>query len=306
VATHIFPPCVVHALVILNPAADRGVARRAKDPVTRAFRHEGWSIELVETREPGDATRLAAEAARTGVRRVVVVGGDGTVHEVANGLLQVRSTTCLGVVPVGSGNDFAKLLGVYGHNVARAVARLATAVERRFDAGRAGNEYFVNTMGTGFGAAVVRMRNAMPGLRGFLSYLVPIFRTFAQFEPPEFTVQADGFVERGRMMMIEVCNGTTAGGDYRFAPAADPADGHLDVCIIRKVGLLRFLRALPRVMRGTHVGMKEVALVPAAALTIRTQGEPLVLHLDGELREPGAYECSVAVEPRCLPVLVAP
>lgn len=297
---------LAHAYVILNPAAGRGAAHRAGDAVARAFRHQGWTIELVETMRPGHGTTLATAAARAGARCVVAVGGDGAVHEVANGLLAVRSQAVLGVVPLGSGNDFAKLVGVYRHDVARAVARLTTATVRRFDAGRALDEYFVNTLGFGFGAAVVKTRNGMPGLKGFFSYLIPIFRTFAAFHPPLFEVRSTGFEERGRMMMVEVCNGTTAGGNYRFAPDADPADGYLDVCLIRRVGLVRFLASLPRVMRGTHGGMKKiVALFRSASLTIRSPEAPLVLHLDGELREPGVHECTVTVEPRCLNVLVA-
>lgn len=289
----------------MNPAADRGAARRVREPVARAFRRQGWSVDVLETDGPGHATMLAAQGARSGLPCVIAVGGDGTVHEVANGLLQAGSSASLGVVPVGSGNDFAKLLGVHRNDVSGAVARIATAVVRRFDAGRVLDEYFVNTMGAGFGAAVVRTRNAMPGLRGFLSYLVPILRTFAQFRPPPFVVQADGFLERGRLMMVEVCNGTTAGGSYRFAPAADPGDGRLDLCVVRAVGLLRFLQAVPRVMRGTHVGMREVSLVAARTITLRSEEAPLLLHLDGELREPGVPECTVTVVPRCLRVLVA-
>ncbi len=297
---------VHHAYVILNPAAGRGAAYRAKDPVARAFRHEGWTVEIVETERPGHGTVLAAAAARSGARCVVAAGGDGAVHEVANGLLAARSDAALGVVPIGSGNDFAKLVGVYRHAVPRAVARLATAAVQRFDAGRVLDEYFVNTLGFGFGAAVVRTRNAMPGLKGFLSYLIPVFRTFATFRPPLFDVRSDGFAEQGRMMMVEVCNGTTAGGDYRFAPQADPTDGFLDVCLIRRIGLFRFLRCLPRVMRGTHATMKkEVALFRSAGLTIRSPEAPLLLHLDGELREPGVHQCTVTIEPKCLNVLVA-
>ena len=263
-------------------------------------------MDIVETARPGDGTILAAAAARAGARCVVAVGGDGAVHEVANGLLAARSQAVLGVVPIGTGNDFAKLVGVYRHDVARAVTRLSTAVVRRFDAGRALNEYFVNTLGFGFGAAVVRTRNAMPGLKGFFSYLIPIFRTFASFRPPLFEVRSAGFEERGRMMMVEVCNGTTAGGNYRFAPDADPSDGCLDVCLIRRVGLVRFLRCLPRVMHGTHGSLTEiVALFRSSALTIRAPEGPLLLHLDGELRETGVQECTVTVEPKCLNVLVA-
>ena len=106
-------------------------------------------------------------------------------------------------------------------------------------------------------------------------------------------------------MMVEVCNGTTAGGSYRFAPDADPTDGKLDVCLIRRVSLPRFLLAIPRVMRGTHAGMREVALVRTSELVIRSPEEPLLLHLDGELREPGVNECTVKVERGKLNVLVA-
>jgi diacylglycerol kinase family enzyme len=145
----------------------------------------------------------------------------------------------------------------------------------------------------------------MPGLRGFLSYLVPVLRTFATFRAPTLDVRAGRFAEHGVMMMVEVCNGTTAGGSYRFAPDADPTDGKLDVCLIRRVSLPRFLLAIPRVIRGTHGKMREVALVQTTKLMIRSPDRPLVLHLDGELREPGVNECSVTVERGKLNVLVA-
>lgn len=295
----------MHAAVILNPAAGGGSARRARDPLARAFHRAGWTVEILATERPGHATELASAAAREGIERVIAVGGDGAVHEVANGLLAARSSAALGVVPIGTGNDFAKLVGVYRHSVERAVPRLVAAAPRRFDAGRVLGEFFVNTLGFGFGPAVVQTRSAMPGLKGFFSYLVPVLRTFASFRPPLLEVVSDAHEERGNMMMVEVCNGTTAGGSYRFAPDADPQDGLLDVCLIRKIGLARFLAALPRVMRGTHAAMREVALVRTRSLTIRSPEAPLVLHLDGELRTPEVKECTVTVEPACLNVLVA-
>jgi diacylglycerol kinase (ATP) len=296
---------VLHAHVIVNPAAGRGAARRAEPVVARAFRAQGWSVEVTRTEGPGHGQELAAQAASQGARHVVAVGGDGTVHEVANGLLRSAGDAALGVVPIGSGNDFAKMLGVYGHDPVRAVARLVTAQSRRFDAGRVLGEWFVNSVGFGFGPAVVQARNRMPNLRGFLSYLVPIVKTFFKFEPPLFDVAAPGFRERGYMMMVEVCNGTTAGGSYRFAPDADPTDGKMDVCVIRRLSLPRFLLAIPRVMRGTHVKMREVAVIKTAKLVVRSPEQPLVVHADGELREPGVNECTVELERGRLNVLVA-
>jgi YegS/Rv2252/BmrU family lipid kinase len=262
-------------------------------------------VEVVLTARPGHATELARQAALAGAERVIAVGGDGAVHEVANGLLQAGSPALLGVVPVGSGNDFAKLAGVYRHSPERAVRRLVTARPRRFDVGKVADEWFVNSLGFGFGPAVVRLRNRMTGWTGFLSYLIPIVRAFATFQPPRFEVHAAEHDETGPMMMVEVCNGTTAGGSYRFAPEADPSDGRLDVCLIRRVSVPRFLVALPRVIRGTHGSMRECTIFRTARVRIRTPDVPLLLHLDGELRELGGHECEVTVEPRKLHVLVA-
>ncbi len=290
---------------MLNPVAGRGAAARALDAIAREFHRQGWAVHVERTEGPGHATELAARAAGAGVTRVVAVGGDGTVHEVANGLLRHGGDVTLGVVPIGSGNDFAKLVGVYRHSPVRAVRRLVTARTATFDAGRVGDEYFVNSMGFGFGPAVVRVRNAMPGLSGFASYFVPVIRAFAGFRPPRFEIRAAGFSETGYMMMVEVCNGTTAGGSYRFAPDAQPADGRLDVCLVRRVSLPRFLLAVPRVMRGTHAGMREIALFQTREVTIRSLDGPLLLHLDGELREPAASQCTVRVAPARLKVMVA-
>jgi YegS/Rv2252/BmrU family lipid kinase len=295
---------------VLNPAAGRGAAARALDPIAREFHHQGWSVEVERTERPGHGAELAARAVQAGARRIVAVGGDGTVHDVANGLLRHGlggrgGDVALGVVPIGSGNDFAKLVGVYRHSPVRAVRRLVTAQTARFDAGLVCDEYFVNSVGFGFGPEVVRVRNAMPGLSGFASYFVPVLRAFAGFRPPRLEVRARGFAETGNMMMVEVCNGTTAGGSYRFAPDAQPGDGRLDVCLVRRVSLLRFLMAVPRVMRGTHATMREVALFQTREVAIRSLDGPLLLHVDGELREPDARECTVQVEPGRLKVMVA-
>jgi len=295
---------------VLNPAAGRGAAARALDPIAREFHHQGWSVEVERTERPGHGAELAARAVQAGAQRIVAVGGDGTVHDVANGLLRHGlggrgGDVALGVVPIGSGNDFAKLVGVYRHSPVRAVRRLVTAQTARFDAGLVCDEYFVNSVGFGFGPEVVRVRNAMPGLSGFASYFVPVLRAFARFRPPRLEVRARGFAETGNMMMVEVCNGTTAGGSYRFAPDAQPGDGRLDVCLVRRVSLLRFLMAVPRVMRGTHATMREVALFQTREVAIRSLDGPLLLHLDGELREPDARECTVRVEPGRLKVMVA-
>jgi diacylglycerol kinase (ATP) len=160
-------------------------------------------------------------------------------------------------------------------------------------------------MGIGFGPEVVRRRAAMPRVTGPWSYVVPLPRAFLGYRPLLCEIASAEWQERGYMMMVEICNGTTAGGAYRFAPGADPTDGYLDVCVVRRLSLLRFLRSIPRVMRGAHLGMPEVTMFRTRELVLQLPEAPMLLHVDGELRAIAGRACGVRVEPGRLNVLVA-
>jgi len=206
---------------VLNPAAGRGAAARALDPVAREFHHQGWSVEVECTEGPGHGAELTARAVQAGAQRIVAVGGDGTVHDVANGLLRCQGA---GRRPrCRADRQRERFREARGRVPAQPGARGAATGHRPDGAVRRGlvcGEYFVNSVGFGFGPEVVRVRNGMPGLSGFASYFVPVLRAFARYRPLRFEVRARGFAETGYMMMMEVCNGTTAGGSYRVAPNA--------------------------------------------------------------------------------------
>ena len=263
------------------------------------------------TTGPGHAIGLAREASRAGVTRIIVAGGDGAVHEAVNGLVHEppaadgATRAALGVVPLGTGNDFAKLVGVYQLPPRVAALRMMRAGETRFDVGRCGHEYFDNIMGAGFDAETVRHADRIKRLRGLAVYLVAIYRTFLTFRPPHLDVRSDEHRESGPMMMCSAHIGVSGGGSFYLAPEADPEDGLLDVCLIRRVGLMTFLRSVPKVMRGTHTSLDEVTLYRTRSVTIRSaDGRPLVLQLDGELRELGLIEATITIDPRRLRVLV--
>jgi YegS/Rv2252/BmrU family lipid kinase len=297
-------------LLILNPASGRGLGRKFRPRIERALRDAGIPFDLVETTGPGDAVTLAKEAVAAGVERVLCGGGDGTVHEVANGLLQGppaedgATRPALGVIPIGTGNDFAKLLGVFKLPPETAARRMAGATERLFDVGRVIGEYFSNSLGIGFDAEVVRQADKLIRLRGLAVYVVAVYKTFATFRAPVLEVESATHRETGAMMMLECSIGVSAGGGFYLTPLADPCDGLLDVCLIRKVGLLKFLRYVPRVLSGKHTGLKEVAMLRTASLKIRSPEGPLLLHLDGELRAPEQREIEVTLAPKRLRVLV--
>lgn len=300
----------MNTLVILNPAAGRGKCARQRNRVEHGLRDAGVQYELVETTGPGHAVGLARDAAKNGFSRLIAVGGDGTVHEAVNGLMQAplaadgATTVALGCIPLGSGDDFAKLINVHGLPPESAAARMARAEERLFDVGRADGEYFANVLGMGFDAEVVRNANKIRRLSGILIYLAAIYRTFVTFRAPVLEVESAEHCEAGPMMMLAVQNGVSEGGGFYLTPESDPADGFLDVCIIRKVGLLKFLRYVPLVMKGTHVGLDEVSIFRTQRVVVRGTDRPLVLESDGELREPRQREIVVTVEPHRLRVLV--
>jgi YegS/Rv2252/BmrU family lipid kinase len=269
-------------------------------------RRLGWNVVVRVTRRAGEEIGLAAEARIAGWPVVVAVGGDGTVHGTVNGLLADGPTgVTLAHVPVGTGNDYARTLGLRPAPVPANLERVLAGRRRLLDVGRTTDEYFVNGMGVGFDAEVVRQTLRMNGLTGFPLYLAAVFRTFGAFLPPDLEITASEHHERGRMMMCNVSVGITQGGGFRLAPGASPDDGQLDVCLIRRVGLPKFLRYLPRVVGGTHVTLPEVTLFRTTRLTVTGLSGPMAVQLDGELRYPEGDTVEITVMPRHLHVLCA-
>ena len=210
----------VNTLVILNPASGHGLGRKLRPRIERGLRDAGVRFDLVETAESGHAVRLGREAADAGVERVLAAGGDGTVHEVANGLLQAAAAgdgatrPALGTIPIGTGNDFAKLLKVCKLPPERAARRMAEAQVKVFDVGRVIGEYFDNSLGIGFDAEVARQANQTKRLSGLAVYVVAVYKSFVSFRAPVLEVTSTAHSEIGPMMMLECSIGISAGGGF--------------------------------------------------------------------------------------------
>jgi len=291
------------ALIILNPEAGRGKGRALERRLITAAHANGCKAEVRTTRHRGHDAELAAEARRDGWPMVIAVGGDGTVHGAANGLLADGPTdVVLGHVPIGTGNDYARTIGMPRARVEQNLATVLQAVPRPFDVGHAGGRFFVNALGAGFDAEVVRQTDRMRHLKGFPLYLVGVYKTFGSFRAPELEIVASEHHERGRMMLCEVAIGPTVGGGFRLTPDAVPDDGLFDVCVVRRVGVIMFLRYLPSVVRGTHTALPEVSVFRSAQVSITAVSAPLLLHLDGELRRPEGDTITVEILPRYLRV----
>ena len=286
--------------------ASRGRGRDAARGIGEAARELGWEVVVRTTVRAGEEVELGAAAAREGWPLVLAAGGDGTVHGVANGVLDAGTDTVLAHVPIGTGNDFAKILGMRPGKAREGIrTALMKGVVRRLDVGRVLGEFFINGMGIGFDAEVVRQTLGVTRRKGFLLYLSAVYKTFWAFEPVNLEVMSEEHSETGRMMMLEISIGTSAGGGFKLTPTAVPDDGLFDVCIIREVSTAQFLRWVPRVIRGTHLGLDPVTLFQTSKVQVKGVDRPLAFHLDGELRLPDDDSVHVELLPGALPVVCA-
>jgi len=232
---------------------------------------------------------------------VVAAGGDGTVHEVVNGLMRAGGRAALGVIPLGSGDDFAKLLS------GDFVERLSIGKTRQFDVGRivSGNEtrYFANGMDIGFGAhGAANVARVPRFLTGFGAYLGALFLTMVRY--PKLAVELrldDGPAERLSTAMTAAMNGTTFGGSFRVCPEARPDDGLLDILIVDAIGRLSILQLVPKILRGAHAGDRRLRLLRARRIAI-SSAEPLLVEADGEIAFHGANRLAVEIQPGALRV----
>ena len=293
--------------LLYNPAAGRGLAPRLRDRALAAAARHWPGLELLETKGPGDGVRLAAEAARAGVERLLALGGDGTIHEAANGILAagVAAPPPLGVLPSGTGNDFAKIVGTWRLTPEEAIRRLATAEVKRYDVGSAWGEVFINSLGIGFDADVAHELRTVRRLRGTAAYALALFRTLRQLRGRTLDVTVGDETWSGSWAALVFGNGPIEGGSFRLTPDARPDDGLLDLCAVTELSVPRLLAVIPTLFWGGHRDFKEVRLRRVTSVTIRSPHEPLMAHLDGEIRT-GAPEMTVSVRAAVLPVLTVP
>lgn len=301
---------------ILNPAAGKYRAGKEFRHLQILLKATGIDHQLVQTEKPGHAIELAFRAADSS-SAVIAVGGDGTVQEVATGLIGSGRPVSLGVIPLGSGNDFVKMLGM-PTRVGPAVAAILTARERRVDygllrwiaTGPTRQRVFVNQIGMGFDAAVaarVLSQRLLPGMAG---YLMAVFQMLASWRSPHVHIRADRSGDtsetlfEGQAFLACAGNGSSSGGGFLLTPEASITDGLLDVCLVRDVSAFRALQLLPGVMKGKHITAPEVNMDRTAHLFIDTE-EPVPVHADGEIVAENARRLDIEIKAGQLSVLSA-
>ena len=284
--------------IILNPTAGAGRAAKRLQALRPVLENHWHHIDWQLSRSAQHLTDLAVEAAQANYEQVIVAGGDGTVHFVANGL--VGSHTALGILPLGTGNDIAVNVGL-PRNIEAAAQILMQGHLHPFDVAQAGNRFYYCVLGIGMDTLALQRINASRLPRGILMYSGYALRTLLDYQPQQLTVQGDGIQFSDRVTFVAVANTATYAGGIPIAPGARVDDGYLDVCIIPKMPLLKSLGCFGRLLKASHVQMPEVVFQPSRTLQL-TSDTPLPVTLDGELTDL-TTPLTVKVLPKALSIL---
>lgn len=269
--------------LIANPKSGRNQGVIAAAQAQEVFRRAGWEVATKLTERPGDAERLARDAAQDGHDAVFACGGDGSLSEVVRGLLDTGVPA--GVVPAGTGNDFARAIGL-SRNPCEAAAQLVRGEPTRIDLldVNGGAFWAVNIVGLGFDARVCERINRRPRLLGGVSaYLVAVAQELVSYRATEVRLRVDEEQWEGRALLIAIANATSYGAGMKISPASRIDDGLLDVVVVEHMSRGEFLRALPRVFKGSHLTHPAVGVWQGKEVEVQTP-EPCPVMADGDVQ----------------------
>lgn len=283
---------MTNVALLVNPTAGRGRAARLVEPITDRLRRGGADVEVVQGNDAAEAARRGRDAVVRGATTVVAVGGDGLVNLAVQ--LAAGTSTTLGIVPAGTGNDIARALGLDPEDPVEAVDVVLRGQVRRIDLGRAPGRWFAGVLSAGFDSAVNERANRMRWPMGRSRYNLAIAAELRRFTPLPFVLELDGQRLETEAMLVAVANAPSYGGGIRVCPDAQLDDGWLDVLVVGPVSKLEFVRVFPRVYAGTHVTHPAVTVHRARRVSLTAAA--VTAYADGERLGPLPVSCELVAE----------
>lgn len=283
---------------LINPISGVSGQKRVAETIQRLIDPSIWDFEITYTEYAGHATILAQDAASKGYKAVVAVGGDGTMHETALGL--IHSKTALGIIPRGSGNGLARFLKI-PMGLDASIEMLNKAQFSPFDTIEYNNgKRAIGLMGLGFDAHVAH-KFAVHGKRGLGTYIKIVLKEFQKFKVPTFTIKLDGKVIQQPFFLISIANSNQFGNEVRINPMANGSDGLIEVCMLKSIPLLASIAFGYRLFSGKAYTSKYLDVISCKELEI-VNHDNSPLHVDGEPIESNS-EFKIKVDPHSLIVI---
>ena len=277
-------------LFILNPTAGRGRSVRKFEEVKAVFDEKKIEYKVWETTYAGEATLLAKKAADEGYKNIISVGGDGTILEVATGL--VGADCNMGIIPAGTGNDFVRSLGLTTDVIVAAETILSGNAEKVDIAKTEEDKYFMNVAGCGFDTEVLYYTERFKkNFKGQVAYIMGVLSALFRYSYIKARIELDDRVVEQDIYLVAVANGKTYGGGMNVAPGADVQDGYFDITVIDRVSKLTVLKILPKFIKGKHAGVRQIRNYRSKKVRIISEKE-VPINMDGEIigTTPMAFE----------------
>lgn len=303
-------------LVILNPNAAKGKTAGKQEEIVRHLSAGGFSCTVARTGKEGDASRLAYEATVSGIPTVVAAGGDGTVNEIADGMLRASRernlpTPTLGIVPIGRGNDFAWSLGI-PVSIPKACRIIIGRKRRVIDTGlsKGGRypegRYFVNGEGIGFEPLVNFTASGFRHVSGTLSYILALIRILIRYpDPMRIRMTVDGKESVVRTQQISICNGRRMGSAFLMGPDAVVDDGVFDIVYAnRPIASGCLLPIALHFFNGSQVRLSSFSVIRGTSVSLVSEDNPMPVHVDGEEISRSCMEIRVQLLAKSLAVFV--
>lgn len=283
---------------IVNPVSGRGqgaaFGKRLEDKLSRLK----IDYRLVYTEKPQHARDLAAKASRD-FSVIVSVGGDGTLQEILNGMF--GSQAALGILPVGSGNDFVRAVPI-PLDMEKSLKILLHNKRRKIDLAKVNDRIYHNGVGVGFDAWAVHTGNQVTRLRGNAIYLYAVLHTLVNFKPQEVELSFNGNTIQKDYFLMTIANGVALGGGFYLTPDAKIDDGLLDLCLVQNMPKRSIIKNLIKVYSGKHKEDPRVEMVRTKQITIRSD-KGVAVHADGELLSLNMKELAIEILPNCIELI---
>lgn len=267
----------------MNSWAGRGKTGRLLNELVTALSNLGFDYEIEVTKAPLHAIELVCDYTKKGFRKIIAVGGDGTVNEVVNGIMKSKKADEIkfGVIPEGGGNDFARNLQLES-NIIKSLKVFLRGKTKGVDVGKVEDNYFINAFGLGFDAEVAENSRVIKFLNGLPRYILAILKTLLTLKARKVRIEINNEIIERSILLMSIGNGVSAGGGFLLTPNAIIDDGVYDVCIIRSISVFRIFKLLPTAIKGEHINYPEVEMIRSNRIRVKTE-RPIPIYYDGEL-----------------------
>ena len=267
-------------LFIINPVAGKRKDNTMITMINEVMSKYNCTYEIKITEKVGDAKLFAKEARNKAFSTIVSVGGDGTLHEVVNGM--AGGPQKLGIIPAGTGNDFARVLNI-PFDLREAIEVLVKGSSTLIDVGKLNDEYFINFCSIGLDALIAQEANKIKKyFSSTYAYIIGVIKGLIGFRSLKVDLVIDGNRYQEHMMLMAVCNGAYYGGGMKIAPQADFSDGEFDICIVSKMSKIKLLFLFPTIFKGNHLKYKEVKMYRGKEVQLFST-ETMNVNADGEI-----------------------